>query len=256
MFGFRKEEPDDAERAEIKKLLESTPGPSPWYLQGRGPNFTTKFGETAWVSAGKDPHTTGKTVLQAEQQNLAIFDFQYWISSQNGKLLSWNQSYQSEKQQTTHPVIIRLFDPSLFQPVDFLDEVCLKMSAEKQTIHFNGGQLVKFEIPTGVAGEIRRLTFPEAISKIDELLIPCQSSGISYEDVIRPNFGLMIARPSKGNFEIIPQDWFNTAPLDFGYQWVTQFARHPKTGKIVGGGIRIANFVLSKNYRQVDKQIN
>jgi hypothetical protein len=247
----------EIKREQIEAILRVTPGPSPWYLQGRGPIINTKFGATLWEDAGSGPVTAGKTILHTEQKrNLAIFDFQYWISSFGGKfLLSWNQPYQFERWCSTSPVTIRLYDPNLFVPFDSLEEVCNSMKAEKRTVYQQGGEILSFEIPTIVTGEVRKHVFPEPISKIEELLIPCHSSGIVYDGVGRQNCGLLVARPSQGNFEIVPQDWFNTANLDFGYQWVTQFARYPLTGKIIGGGIRLSYFVLSDDFRQVDQWI-
>ncbi len=51
---------------------------------------------------------------------------------------------------------------------------------------------------------------------------------------------------------VFPQDWWNRADLDFGYQWVTRVARDPKTGKIVGEGIRIQPFVLDSSCRELE----
>ena len=234
-----------------------TPGPSPWYLQGRGPIIDTKYGATSWESAGDDPVTAGKTVLHTERRKkLAVFDFQYWISSFNRRFfLAWHQRYESEKSHSTFPLTVQLFDPDLFSPFDSLEEVCRRMKAEKKTVYHESGEMLSFELPTVVAGEVQPFIFPEPISKIEEMLIPCHSSGIIYDGSGRQNFGLLIARPSRGNFEIIPQDWFNTANLDFGYQWVTQFARHPRSGKIVGGGIRLSYFILSDDLRQVEQWV-
>jgi hypothetical protein len=242
-------------RKEVEAILRATPGPSPWYLCGRGPIIKTEFGATSWESAGDGPITSGKTVLKGGRQNLAILDFQYWVSSFDKKLiLAWHQPYEAEKWRQTNPLTIHVFDPNLFSPFDLVEKTCQSMKAEKQTIFHQGGEVLSFEIPTNVANEVRSLSFPEPISKIEELLIPCHSSGISYEKGNCQNFGLLIARPSQGNFEIIPQDWFNTGNLDFGYQWVTQFARHPQTERVIGGGIRISNFLLSSNLRQIERQ--
>jgi len=244
-------------REQVEAILRATPGPSPWYLHGRVPIIETRFGATSWESAGDGPITSGKTILHAEKKkNLAAFDFYYWISSFDKKfLLAWNQPYQFGEKQSTPPVTVRLYDPNLFSPFDSVEEVCERMKAEKRTVFHQGGEILSFEIPTGITSEVRPLPFPEPISKIEELLIPCHSSGIFYDGTGNQNLGLLIARPSQGNFEIIPQDWFNTGNLDFGYQWVTQFARHPRTGKIIGGGIRLSYFVLSDSFREVEQQI-
>ncbi|MGD0253550.1 MAG: hypothetical protein ABSC01_12740 [Verrucomicrobiota bacterium] len=247
---------EEINREQVETLLRKTPGPSPWYLQGRGPIIETQFGSTSWESAGEGPITAGKTVLKGGRQNLAVFDFQYWVSSFDSKfVLAWHQPYEADRSRQTYPLTIHLFDPDLFSSFDSVEEICQLMRTEKRTVYHRGGEILSFQIPTFVAGELRTLTFPDPISKIKELLIPCHSSGIVYEGTGCQSLGLLIARPSRGEFEIIPQDWFNTANLDFGYQWVTQFARHSRTGKVVGGGIRISYFVLSDDLRQIERQI-
>ncbi|MGH7993984.1 MAG: hypothetical protein ACREDQ_10745 [Limisphaerales bacterium] len=243
-------------REQVETLLCKTPGPSPWYLQGRGPIIETQFGPTFWESAGEGPIAAGKTVLKGGRRNLAVFDFGYWVSNFDSKfILAWHQPYEADKSRQTYPLTIHLFDPNLFLSFESVEEICQLMKVEKRTVYHRGGEILSFKIPTVVAGELRTLTFPDPISKIEELLIPCHSSGVVYEGTRCQNFGLLIARPSRDDFEIIPQDWFNTGNLDFGYQWVTQFARLPLTGKIVGGGIRISCFVLSDDLRQIDRQI-
>ena len=65
----------------------------------------------------------------------------------------------------------------------------------------------------------------------------------------RGNLALMHLNPVQGTLQLYPQDWFNDAPIDFGYQWVTRVARDPKTGRIHGDGIRIDPFTLDMSMR-------
>lgn len=68
----------------------------------------------------------------------------------------------------------------------------------------------------------------------------------------RADLRLWIIHPRNNSVEVIPQDWFNQADYDFGYQWVTRVARDPKTGRVVGEGIRLGAFVLDKTGRQIE----
>ena len=105
-------------------------------------------------------------------------------------------------------------------------------------------------IPTTVTGRLMRLKFPDQLRHIEELLILCHSSAVeaspTWED---NNLALLVARPSAGTYELFPQDWFNSANLDYSYQWVTRVARDPRTDRIHGDGIRISPFVLDDTLR-------
>jgi hypothetical protein len=53
-----------------------------------------------------------------------------------------------------------------------------------------------------------------------------------------------------------PQDWFNSGDFDFGYQWITKVVRDSNSGKIVGTGIRLKNFILDESGRQIEKEFD
>jgi hypothetical protein len=106
-------------------------------------------------------------------------------------------------------------------------------------------------LPTAVIGEPRGWTVPEPLTNTEELLILCHSSAIEPSPVLeRSNLALLIAKPSAGIYELYPQDWFNNASLDYGYQWVTRVARDPESGRIHGEGVRIRPFVLDDSLRR------
>jgi len=97
---------------------------------------------------------------------------------------------------------------------------------------------------TGVIGEDITAAFPKELQTLEELLILCNSSAVSRPEGMSAGLALLVARPRQGIFRIYPQDWFNDADLDFGYQWVTRVARDPETGRVFGEGFRIAPFEL------------
>jgi len=73
----------------------------------------------------------------------------------------------------------------------------------------------------------------------------CHSSAVEESPPVdRSNLALLVAHPREGTYELFPQDWFNSARLDYGYQGVTRVARDPRTGRIHGEGTRISPFVL------------
>lgn len=100
------------------------------------------------------------------------------------------------------------------------------------------------DLNTGVVGEDIIAVFPTELQAIEELLILCDSSGVNRPEAMNVGLALLVARPKQGIFRIYPQDWFNFADLDFGYQWVTRIARDPHTGRVFGEGFRIDPFEL------------
>ncbi|MBF0593996.1 MAG: hypothetical protein HQL22_03430 [Candidatus Omnitrophica bacterium] len=58
----------------------------------------------------------------------------------------------------------------------------------------------------------------------------------------------MVLRLKENKFHVYPQEWFNNGSFDFGYQWISKVGREPKSGEIVGEGVRIGAFVLKADY--------
>ena len=60
----------------------------------------------------------------------------------------------------------------------------------------------------------------------------------------------LVLRPRANEYDVIPQDWWNESDADFGYQWITRVGRDPKSGRLVGDGIRIEPFKLDASGRR------
>ena len=144
----------------------------------------------------------------------------------------------------------------VFRPVDLpplegkLEMLCEAMRREKAPLVVARPPVCEFAIPTTVESERRELVFPEPLRNIEELLILCHSSGVEESPSgEHSDLALLVAHPADGAYELFPQDWFNSAGLDYLYQWVTRVARDPRTRRIHGEGIRIRSFVLDDTLR-------
>ena len=228
-------------------VLDNAPGPSPWYLRDTGPRIS---GFT-WSPAGESSHTAGATVLSNRDGPVLILDFHNYVSVvDSATILVWHQQHMATG--PTAPVVLRIFRLDDLPPLVGELEVLCQSLRDAASFVASGRPLCEFSIPTTVASEQRELVFPEQLRHIEELLILCNSSSI--DDSLRSdrsNLALLVACPSRGTYQLFPQDWFNHANLDYEYQWVTRVARDPRTGRVHGEGIRISPFVLDATLRNL-----
>lgn len=229
-------------------ILAAAPGPSPWYV-GDGhppvPGFT-------WRAAGDSGNTAGATLLSDAEGVVLILDFyNYVLPLDPDTLLVWHQAHVEEG--PTAPVVLRVLRLSSLRPLEAdIEALCRSMREREEPLVASGPPVCEHGLPTTVAGEPRRLSFPEPLDRLEELLILCHSSGV--EDMPnweRHDLALLAASPREGRFELYPQDWFNHGDYDYEYQWVTRVARDPRTDRIHGDGIRISPFVLDESLRGI-----
>ena len=79
---------------------------------------------------------------------------------------------------------------------------------------------------------------------IDEMLLLVPTPTSNDHD---PALAIYAWEPASGRVTVFPQRWFTAATHDLGYEWVTQVARNPKSGRIVGAGIRLGAFELEED---------
>jgi hypothetical protein len=98
----------------------------------------------------------------------------------------------------------------------------------------------RLRFPRLPAGVHEDFTLRTAVA-IDELLLLAARSPSSDDD---PALAIYVWEPGNGTVTVLPQGWFTRAAHDLGYEWVTQIARDPKSGRIFGTGIRVGSFEL------------
>ena len=189
-------------------------------------------------------------VLSSARGKLLILDFHnYVLPLDPDTLLVWHQC--SVPTGPTAPVCLRVFRLPDLRPLEGdLEDLGATMRRAETPFAALGGPSCAHDIPTTVAGQRITQRFPEPLSRCQELLILCHSSGVEDSPAAdRSNLALLVARPGDGSYELFPQDWFNHAGLDYTYQGVTRVARDPATGRILGDGVRIDPFVLDDTLR-------
>jgi len=231
--------------------FEGVPGPTPWYVRPGTAvieGFTWQYKRGfAWKDATESFQLRGKTLLVGAGGTVGVFDFYNWIMPiDSSTLLVWNQRKGSAS------VNLVLFRPGLLPPFDAdLEDVEREMAASGKKMQLSGPPLASCTLSTTVIDQDVIAEFPQEIHHVEELLILCHSPAVQAIPGMKVDLALLIAKPNEGVFRIYPQDWFNTANLDFGYQWVTRVARNPRNGHIHGEGIRIAPFELDDSQRRL-----
>jgi len=226
-------------------LFRGAPGPSPWYLKVDPPQLEGY----EWRDAGESKPRAGKTLLVRGDAVVAVFGFYNWVMRLGpDRLITWTQ--KGTDAQSTAPVVLRVLD---FQRVeampDNMEALCESLDRSGTSL-FVSTRAVKhqIELSTLVVDQDVSQTFPSELHALDELLILCHSSAAKGPPPPDgSNLALLVANPARSTYRLYPQDWFNHAGLDYGYQWVTRVVRNPRSGRIHGEGIRIAPFVLDQS---------
>ena len=228
-------------KTKIELLLDSAPGPSPWYLNTSKPAFSTmKFGQAYWKRTEK-----GEMLLEAANNSiLAICDFYQFIKPiSDESFLHWHQLNSTS-------ILLSFYDLNMMSPICDPNITLHEISEKKIGFCANGGLVSSVNILTTDVDNVIELNFPAPINQQDELLILANSPVVQGVGRV-----IVIAKPSQGICYIYPQDWFNQGDFDFGYQWITRVARDPETGRIVGDGIRLGQFMLDMSLRNLDRWI-
>ena len=235
------------DRRSSTRVLDGAPGPSPWYFRSGNPQVPG----FEWSAAAESGVPPGATVLIGRGGPVLTLDFHnYALLLDPDSLLIWHQP--AAESGSTPPVVLRIFRLSTLSRLEgSMEELCGAMRQSKASFTASAPPQWEIPIPTTVIVKRQPLTFPPPLQHIEEILILCNSSAIEKSSSAeRGNLALLIARPGEGTFQLYPQDWFNNAGLDYGYQWVTRVARDPVSNRIHGEGIRISPFVLDPTLRR------
>jgi hypothetical protein len=227
------------------------PGPSPWYLTDKVVTPSEGF---RWQPADRSGRETGGQTLlvNADSQVVAVFGYyNYVMRLDSNTLVVWNQKRRTPMDMPSPGVELFLIEPRKLSPLLGDLSTVVKSVDERETFFaLGGGVSAKVILPTTDVAVECQAEFPDRLASIDELLILCHSSAI--RDTPRSgDLALLIARPSRASYELYPQDWFNNAEMDAGYEWVTRVGRNVVTNHIEGEGFRIAPFILDDSLRQI-----
>lgn len=107
--------------------------------------------------------------------------------------------------------------------------------------------IAEFRVPLHLERGEHRVNTARAIDHRGEILVIGSyevGHDIANAAIFSVNFG---PSEKEASVRVYPQRWFTAEACDLGYQWITRVAREPRTGRLVGDGIRISPFVLDSD---------
>ena len=225
-------------------LFLNAPGPAPWYTR-KGVVHIDGF---EWTDlSGRFPGHY-KTALSGPDGVVLVLNMYNTVMKVNEEsLLVWHQRAKYTDQISPDVHLYMISPPQMPSIESVLPEVLGRMDRNNSVIALARGYETSIRLHTDVVEEDMYAEFPDAMRVMDEVLILCSSSGAQNRKGAVVDLALMVVRPKESKYRLYPQDWFNSAGLDFGYQWVTRVVRHPRTGRIHGEGIRIPPFELNED---------
>lgn len=226
------------EKNRIFSLLETAPGPTPWYST-RYPPLKSASGETLRWSLGSHSHRGVVLTSSLSDKNIvmALGHESTIISLDDRRFVVHFLAGSPEK-----PIATRflLYDSTtLARFKDSFWELRKIRQENKETqlgVLSKTKPLSSFDIPAGLEPGTRNFVFPSNLKFVEEIL----ALGL----ISRYKGGIYFMWPKQEKLSVASLDWFNEGDWDFGYQWITSIKRDPKTGNILGEGFRMGIFVL------------
>lgn len=234
--------------------LSTVPGPSPWYLARAGTEVQRGDETLRWRAAGEEAPAAGRSLLTTPTGDvLAVADFNCYVQPlHDGRLLVWYAEEVGEGPLLRRSMRFRIIDLEQLRPIPD-SAATFAVLGQHSRFYVVSGDVATFTLSTALADGVHRIDLSAEMKSLGELLVLAHSTadGRRENHFDAMHLRLWILDTTHSQLEIIPQDWFNEGPYDFGYQWVTRVARLPGSGEIVGEGIRLGVFKLDASKRQI-----
>jgi hypothetical protein len=218
-----------------RRLLDRAVGPSPWYWRTFPPLLSA--GHTYSWRAIEDDHVVILERSGAPAPVLALGFYPRPLEANPGYLLVWCP--QGDMLE------VSVFDVAALEPLSQDEWPDEKPRGAERRVVSHTPPVERIRIREGLVPGVHRddgycSRFADGIEEY--LLLGDGPSGS------HAMASIYVWRPRLADVEVLPQEWF-TDDFDLGYEWITRVVRDPRTDRIVGDGIRIADFMLAEDGR-------
>lgn len=205
-------------------VLDSVPGPSPWfvgtYLPMEGPNGSKlKWKDLGTMYCGLVPESDSPLLL-------ALGGYNYPKKLSDNRLLIWHAPMRRDVQLT-------VIDTNLLRPLEGKDDRPLRVD--------DNAIVTAVNLPYNWSVGAHDIVFPEPLKELYEILLMVNNPAAGYWDDF-----VYSVQPSRGHVDVYEPGWYNKGGFDRSYVWITRLARDDETRKIVGEGVRIPPFLMNE----------
>ena len=232
---------------------EKTAGPTPWHLP-RFPNNTCTEAGLTWrkldFQLGRHSRVC---LLNATGEFLVILDFHWYACAITGhSTLLWRE-YRADEHAPNDPAQIQfhLLDFVRLSPITDLESAVAASDCRGRSgIYYNGDAAAKQNYLAAFPPGTTNISAPDEFKRLGSVLVIADvGSSAGYDAPVHT--AILDFDFQDDTVKSYPQDWFNKASLDFGYQWISRVWRDQE-GRLCGDGIRIGEFRLDSTGRHVD----
>lgn len=223
----------------IRKQLERTVGPAPWYWKTFPTFHWPASNRFVWSHHGEQGPVAYVVSLALEQEpdkpRLALNTYCRPFIASPQCLGIWCPEGRS----------IRLagFDPDQLKTFD-LAEIAGWFKASSDRIYSASPPIADFELSLTLGPGMHKIDVPPELASVDELVVPTSYKAPSNDD---PAFALFVLYLQAGLVEVLPQKWFTASQYQVGKQWISRAARDPESHRIFGECFGAGTFVLEED---------
>ena len=231
-----------------------TAGPTPWHLPSF-PNGTHAEGGQTWKKLDFESGQRSRVcLLNAADEFLVMLDFHWYACAiTSNSVLLW-RDYRADVDAPNDPAEIQfhLIDFNRLSPITDAEAAFAASDYRGRSgIYYNGNAMRKQSYLAAFPPGATKISAPDEFQALGSVLVIADiGSSAGYEAPVHTailNFDFRSETVTS-----YPQDWFNKASLDFGYQWISRVWRDEK-GRLCGEGVRIDEFRLDGTGRHMDR---
>ena len=213
----------------IKSYLEQAPGPMPWYWQTL-PEISShiwRFQEESSVKLFEEsPDRKCKLIVNIYTRIIVM---------PPSHIALWSEANDS--------IELAVLDIQRLTVLDALQE---SNSSKWPPFICNGEPVAKLRIDKKLPEGSHKLEVPQILKSIPEIFLIAST----YSEAA--SYTVYAVNTAENSVQVLPQKWFAPEKFDIGYEWITKVTRHPETGRIIGTGFRINDFILSEDGCHLD----
>jgi hypothetical protein len=232
------------ERRRLQQIIESLPGPAPWYWK----SFPAVDG-FEWTYHGEEgPLSFLVTLNEPGKKNdpvLALNTHCTPFRLPDGKLGVWCPEGRSM-------IRVVAFDPGQLKSFGMEQIVgWFKDSGDRMysTVEPIGDFEFSSELPAGT----HEISVPPALHSAAELGLTAARKAMSEDE---PSCVVLVLYPQAGLLEVLPQRWLTAKEYGPGQPRISRVARDHESHRIVGEAVRIGTFELTDDGKEIRSWIN